>query len=475
MSQVAESPYGTSSLPASMRWLFIDMNSFFTSVEQQECPEYRGRPTIVVPVLADTTCALAASYEAKALGIKTGTSVRLAKLACPDLQIVNARPHLYLEYHNRIVEILNDHFATVRPLSIDEMACRIPALYRGEDKEEALTQRIKQQITKELGVCMRGSVGLGPNVFLSKVAAERQKPNGMTIWNERNLPEALFALSLTDLPGIASRMNRRLNRAGITTVEALWNASALELRQAWGSVVGDRWYHMLRGSQEVDYQPMLAGEVHKTVGHSNVLAPQHRTLAGAQGILLELCAKGLKRLRGYDQVASAVAISVQYRKLSGMPAGAPNGSVGSSVSRMPSQGRVGTSGDFTPDWGRTSRKHLHANDDVTWMARIRPILNAMPDYLPMAEPFYVGITFSNLLATRDMNLSLFDENEKQSNLARIIDGLNLKYDHSSAPNDSEAEEGKKRVPTRGISLAARHIGAVQVPRRIPFGSPDIHT
>src|SRR5947207_2486540 len=98
------------------RSFFVDMNAFYASVEQQECPAYRDRPLIVVPVLTEHTCAIAASYEAKARGIKAGTSVSLARAACPGLQIVEARPRLYLDYHARLVSLLQQHFAGVHVL-----------------------------------------------------------------------------------------------------------------------------------------------------------------------------------------------------------------------------------------------------------------------------------------------------------------------------------------------------------------------
>ncbi len=75
-----------------IHYLFLDMNAFFASVEQQLRPELRGKPVAVVPMLAETTCCIAASYEAKRYGIKTGTLVQDARLLCPRLELVEARP-----------------------------------------------------------------------------------------------------------------------------------------------------------------------------------------------------------------------------------------------------------------------------------------------------------------------------------------------------------------------------------------------
>src|ERR1700758_5638171 len=87
-----------------LNWLFVDLNSYFASVEQQDRPELRGKPVGVVPMLADTTCCIAASYEAKAHGVKTGTIVADAKKMCPNIILVEGRHELYVEYHHRIVE-----------------------------------------------------------------------------------------------------------------------------------------------------------------------------------------------------------------------------------------------------------------------------------------------------------------------------------------------------------------------------------
>src|SRR3954453_6794406 len=88
--------------PELVHWLFVDMNSYFASVEQEVRPELRGKPTVVVTVPVDSTVCIAASYEAKAFGVSTGTQLGEAKKKCPALQVVEARHELYVDYHNRI-------------------------------------------------------------------------------------------------------------------------------------------------------------------------------------------------------------------------------------------------------------------------------------------------------------------------------------------------------------------------------------
>src|SRR5208283_2612068 len=86
-----------------VRWLYLDMNSFFASVEQEMDPALRGKPVAVVPLHADTTCCIAVSYEGKAFGVRTGTKVREAKRLCPQMQFIDGDHANYIKYHNKIV------------------------------------------------------------------------------------------------------------------------------------------------------------------------------------------------------------------------------------------------------------------------------------------------------------------------------------------------------------------------------------
>jgi DNA polymerase-4 len=413
------------------RRFFLDMNSFYCSVEQQEQEGLRGKPTIVVPVLAEHTCAIAASHEAKALGIRTGTAVAMARMLCPTVRIVEAQPKLYLDYHTRLVTALKDHFVSIRALSVDEVACRVPSLYQSREKEAALATRVKAHLAHALGPLMTCSVGIAPNVFLAKVASETQKPDGLTVWDDHCLPEALFGVKLSNLPGVGPAMKRRLGEAGILTTEALWNATPEELTRVWGGVVGARWHYMLRGSHECDYQPMQtpANEPKKSVGHSNVLAPDHRSRAGAERILLELTRKALTRLKSYRQAASGVHITVKYR------------------------GLRGNRKDWI--WTQQSTRHLHTNDERIWMQILRPLFAVIPDLAPEAEPAYVGIVFSKLLLEKDRTLSLFEEDEEQARLAQTVATMNKKHG--------------RIVEIGGLSTVSD-----QIPLRIPFGAPEPH-
>ena len=111
--------------PNGLRWLYVDFNSYFASVEQQLAPRLRGKPIAVVPVETDSTCAIAASYEAKAFGIKTGTPIYEAKKMCPNLICVLAGHEQYVDFHDRILDEIDHHIPVTAVCSIDEMACKL--------------------------------------------------------------------------------------------------------------------------------------------------------------------------------------------------------------------------------------------------------------------------------------------------------------------------------------------------------------
>ncbi len=416
-----------------MRQTFIDMNSFFASVEQQENPYLRGRPVIVSPLLSDSTCAIAASYEAKALGISTGTSVRMAKKICPEIAVVEARPTVYLEFHRRIVEVLNDFFVTIKVLSVDEMACKVGSVYRTREDEEKLGREVKRRLLRDAGEMMRCSVGVADNVFLAKVASETQKPDGLTIWRGAEAVQGLHRLSLLDLPGIGTRMATRLERHGIQTTRQLLDRDVIALRRAWGSVTGARWWFMLRGSQEADYG-MFERDERKSVGHSHVLPPEFRTQEGAEKILVRLLSKALKRLRSYGQASSGIEVQLVYRH------------------RKTFEKRC---------WSRTSRKHLHANEETTWLPILRKLLGRR-EASGVWEPIQAAVRFTGLLHCRDVNLSLFDDPMERTYLWNVVDAINARnYVLDIASVFELRNEAPQRIPFGSSGLS--HKGRVLNP------------
>lgn len=290
-----------------LRSLYVDLNSYFASVEQQLRPELRGKPVGVLPVLAETTCCIAASIDAKRYGIKTGTPVWQARKLHKNIIFVQARPATYVEIHHRIVAAVESCTPVAAVLSIDEMTCDLMGSEQQEKKAIALGKRIKQVIYKEVGEVLHSSIGIGPNRFLAKTASNMQKPDGLTVIRQAELPQCLYGLRLADLNGIGRAMEQRLNRLGIETVQQLCESSKERLRHAWGGVEGERFHAKLHGEAIVPGPTQRA-----TVGHSHVLAPEMRNPVSALAVIYRLLHKAAMRMRHYGYCAGGLSLHLSY-------------------------------------------------------------------------------------------------------------------------------------------------------------------
>jgi DNA polymerase-4 len=291
----------------SLNALYVDFNSYFASVEQLLRPELRNKPIAVLPVVAETTCCIAASYEAKSFGVKTGTKVSDARKMCPDIIWVEARPALYIEYHHKLIEVVESCTHVESVLSIDEMVCKLTGSQRQKENALALAQYIKQRIARIIGPEIRCSIGIAPNIFLAKLASDMQKPDGCIVIEQHELPQRLYALKLRDLYGIGRKMEERLANKGITSVKALYSLNRQQLRSAWGSIDGEYMYDKLRG-MEVQTRK----RDRSSLGHSHVLPPEKRTINAALSVLHRLLQKACLRLRSYELLTSKIQLRVRF-------------------------------------------------------------------------------------------------------------------------------------------------------------------
>lgn len=166
--------------PSPLKWLYVDFNSYFASVEQQRNPALRGKPVAVVPVETDSTSAIAASYEAKAFGVKTGTPIWEARQKCPGLICVLARHDAYVEYHHRAIAEINRHIPVSAVCSIDEMASELMRNEANPDVAKRIGLSIKAGLATNLGPWVRCSIGIAANRYLAKVALWK----GACMWRE---------------------------------------------------------------------------------------------------------------------------------------------------------------------------------------------------------------------------------------------------------------------------------------------------
>ena len=391
----------------ALNWLFVDLNSYFASVEQEVRPELRGRPVGIVPMMADTTCCIAASYEAKAHGVKTGTMVADAKRMCPGLVLVEARHELYVDYHHRIVEAVESCLPVTAVLSIDEMACQLMGRERPLLAAMELGRRVKARILERVGSMLRSSVGLATNRYLAKVASDMEKPDGLVALPLDILPEALRQLTLRDLPGIGARTEKRLNKLGIRTMDDLLALDCEQAGQLWGSVWGERLWHWLRGE---DFD-MSETEHLKSLSHQHVLAPDMRTPERAWAVAHKLLHKAAMRLRSGGLWAGSIGLAIGFA--------VPRGE------KKP----VSSYGVPTRGW-KAELRLCECQDNQTLIAALLRLWEFRPAGQDFEHPYFIGVHLNGLVPDRLHSLNLFDGQESAESRTRLLaamDALNNKY------------------------------------------------
>ncbi|HYK34819.1 DNA polymerase Y family protein [Alloacidobacterium sp.] len=371
-------------VPGTVRWLYLDLNSYFASVEQQLNPDLRGRPMAVLPVMAETTCCIAASYEAKAYGIQTGTDVAEARKLCPEIVFVEAKQHEYARFHHKILEAVNLCLPVEQVLSIDEIACRLIASQCEPQQAVALAAVVKQIIRNDVGECLRCSIGLAPNALLAKIATNMEKPDGLVVIDAADLPNLLYRLSLRDIPGIGERMEIRLRRQKIRSMQDLLALDAKQLRAAWGNLYGERYWYWLRG-----YDFDEPRSIPQSIGHEHILPPYLRTMEKAKAVAQKLLARATARLRSQKLWARGLAVYLSF-----------------------SPGRE------KKLWECHSRM-LEAQDVFTIQA---PLKRMWAD-CPQGKPTFVGVELYDLVPDEQHTETFLREERRHQKLSETMDAI----------------------------------------------------
>ncbi len=368
---------------------------------------------MVVPVMTDHTCCIAASYEARPYGIRTGTNVGEARRRCPHLRLVEARHELYIRTHEKIIEAVETVLPVEQVCSIDEMACRLSPQHRSLQEAVALAGDVKLVIAQRVGPMLRCSIGLATNRFLAKVASNIQKPDGLTYITREDLPHKLYPLSLSDLPGIGRGMLARLQRRGVQSVRQLCGLSREHMIESWESVVGEQWWHWLRGEEYAQ-----APTRRRTVSHSHVLGPRFRNEQGARSVLVRLIHKAAARLRRLGYWTKRMKVGLSYTH--GWP-------------KWKAAVYLG--------WCQDTQAMLRAFEAV-WSNR------------PMGGvPLKASVVLWDLATSANTPLPLFAEELRNLQVARALDLINERLGPNSAYFAS-MHEGREQAPMR---IAFTHI------------------
>ena len=216
--------------PKTIEWLYLDFDGFFASVEQQARPALRGKPVGIVPFSGTAhTCIIACSKEAKARGIKNVMNVSDAKRLCPELILQPQTPDLYRRAHNALLAEINSIIPISAVKSIDELCCKLDKKDIKNPYKTAMD--IKIALAQGVGEYITCSIGFAANRHLAKIACKMDKPNGVTVWHPNQMPAPLLDLPFDDIPGIGSRMEQRLFKAGIYSIKKLMDTEPKQMRK----------------------------------------------------------------------------------------------------------------------------------------------------------------------------------------------------------------------------------------------------
>ena len=410
----------------ALRYLFIDFDSFYASVEQQSLPKLRNRPVAIVPSLnVATTCCIAASYEAKAYGIKTGTSVREALALCPKINLIEAKHEKYVAIHKKIRKTIHEILFVDAVLSIDEMYGRLPIKWQSPAIATEIAYNIKEALKKAVGSHITASIGIAPNRFISKLASKINKPNGLKLIDYKDLPIALYRLELKDITGIGNRLEIRLNQHGIFTVSDLSKASRRKLHRVWGSIEGDRFWYSLHGFILPEIPTKKC-----SIGHSHVLPPPLRNNPGAFSTLCRMLEKACHRLRIEDYFTSHLCLQIKF--------------------------------GFESRWAQAIR-FSPTQDTIKIGKLMRLLWNSRP--LTVPRPTKVSITLMGLIHAQNHTPSLFEtsKDKKHKILLQTIDQIKARYGSRSIyyGNAMLAQKNPSAAPMR---IAFNHIPDLNVER-----------
>jgi len=389
------------------RIMWIDLNSAFAMAEQQAHPSLRNRPIGVTNRLSPECCVIAASYEAKALGIKVGVRRSEAIALCPDFVMLETDPPKYHHVYKKLMAIMQSYSPKVKMKSIDEGIIDFRDMDKTYTTERliAIGYEIKARVKKEIGDYTKINVGIAPNRFLAKTAAGLHKPDGLDVISYRNLLDVYKSLELQDLNGIADGFGSRLRSFKIDTPMKFLEAREDLLRkQVFKSINGMHWFNRLRGFEVDDFETKLG-----TVGRQWVVKNPSNDEDYLRSCLHFLAETTGKKLRFRNVDARGVAVWLTFQ-----------------------------SGETFYD-KRTYKTGVFTDSDI-WL-RVSKIFNQRPKHMSVRT---MGLTLYKLEPSARSQIGLFHNTEKDQHVTTAVDEINDMYGMFTV-HSGDSLEGTKHV------------------------------
>ena len=288
--------------------IHMDMDAFFASVEQAANPRLRGRVIAIVGA-GERTVVTTASYEARALGVKTGMNRYTAARICPELIFVTANNRKYTDTSVRIMKILEDFSPLVEPCSVDEAFLDITGTEACLGSPEEVGRKIKARIKEATG--LTASIGIAHNKLISKLASNMDKPDGLVIVREEEIKGLLQDLPVGELCGIGKKTTSALAAMGIKTCGTLGSYPVGRLRARFGTV-GDQLSLMGQGIDTRRVMQTNEQEPVKSLGHSTTLPKDISDKAELSRIILQLSEAIGARARRHELSGKTITLTIRF-------------------------------------------------------------------------------------------------------------------------------------------------------------------
>jgi DNA polymerase-4 len=288
--------------------LHADLDSFYASVEQRDDPTLRGRPVIVGGGVV-----LAASYEAKAHGVRTAMGGRQALLLCPNAIVVPPRMSAYSQASKDVFEVFGDTSPLVEPISIDEAFLDVSGLRRVSGEPVQIAARLREQVRQQVGLPI--TVGIARTKFLAKVASQEAKPDGLLLVPPHRELAFLHPLPVRRLWGVGAKTAEKLQAHGIETVAQVAELSESTLSSMVGGAMGRQLYAL---SRNIDRRRVVTGVRRRSVGAQRAVGRAGNRMSAAEidAVVINLIDRITRRMRNADRTGRTLTLRLRFNDFS---------------------------------------------------------------------------------------------------------------------------------------------------------------
>ena len=365
--------------------LHADLDAFFASVEQRDDPTLRGRP-----VLVGGGVVLAASYEARAFGVRSAMGGTKARNLCPDAVVVPPRFGAYVEASREVFRIFRDTAPVVEPLSIDEAFLDVRGMERFAGTPEAIATRLRARVREEVGLPL--SIGVATTKHLAKVASNAAKPDGLLVVSPETELSFLHPLPVEALWGVGPATAARLRAHGIISVGQLAGMPVELLSSIAGPAVGRRLHDI---SHNRDPRRVRPRRGRRSIGSQSALGTRRRSPESIDAIAVSLVDRVSRRLRKSNSAGRTIVLRLRW-------------------------------GDFTRATRSKTLPHP-TSSTATILTTLRSLLAAERETINRRGLTLLGLSITNLSSSQDLQLELPLEGPTHQALDSTIDAIRDRF------------------------------------------------